>query len=59
MPHGFVLGLQRVVLVVVAFMRCMAVAVVKLVDMVSVFDAGVATVWAVLVFVPLRPLRGS
>jgi len=47
------------VFVVVAFMRCMAVAVVKIVDMVSVLDAGVVTVWAVLVFVLLRLLRGS
>ena len=46
MPHWLVMGIERVVFVVVAFMRCMAVAVVKIVDMVSVLDGGVATVWA-------------
>ena len=53
MPHGFVIGLERVVLVVVTFMRSMTVAVVKIVDVVLVLDRGVAAVWAVLVFVPL------
>lgn len=54
MPHWLVMGLERVVFVVVAFMRCMAVAVVKIVDMVFVLDGGVAAVWAMLVFVLLR-----
>ena len=47
------MGLERVVLVVVAFMRSMTVAVVKIVDMVFVFDRGVAAIRAVLVFVLL------
>jgi uncharacterized membrane protein len=53
MPHGFVVALQRVVLVIVAFMRSMTVAVVKVVDMVFVFDRGVAAARAVLVFMLL------
>jgi len=48
------MGLERVVFVVVVLMRSMAVAVVKIVDMVFVLDGGVATVWAMLVFVLLR-----
>ena len=53
MPHGFVVGLQRVVFVVVAFMRSMTVAIVKIVNMVFVFDRRVAAVRAMLVFVLL------
>src|SRR5665811_388243 len=47
------MGLERVVRVVVAFMRSMTVAVVKIVDMVFVLDCGVAAVWTVLVLVLL------
>ena len=45
------MGLERVVLVVVAFMGSMTVTVVKVVDMVVVLDRGVTAVWAVLVVV--------
>lgn len=47
------MGRERVVLVVVAPMRGMTVAVVKVVDMVLVLDRGVAAVRAVLVLVLL------
>jgi hypothetical protein len=43
-PHGFVSDLERAVIVVAAFTSCMAVAVVKIVDMVFVVDGGVAAV---------------
>jgi hypothetical protein len=54
-PHRILVGLVRVVLVVVALMRSMAVAVVKIVDVVLVLDRGVAAVWAVFVYVPFGP----
>jgi hypothetical protein len=38
MPHGFVMGLERVVLVVVVLVWSMPVAVVKIVDMVFVLN---------------------